>query len=61
MSKYAKGVKWIKELLYQTEFTPERLKVTGAKIINEVAQAKRNGSKLADDLLNGLLYKKGKN
>ncbi|XP_033228376.1 uncharacterized protein C05D11.1-like isoform X2 [Belonocnema kinseyi] len=61
VSKYAKGVQWIKELLYQTEFTPERLKVTGAKIINEVAQAKRNGCKIADDLLNGLLYKKESN
>ena len=59
LSKYAKGVNWIKELLYQTEFTAERLKVTGAKIINDVAQVKRRGNKVVGDLLKGLLYKKG--
>lgn len=58
--KYAKGVQWIKELLYNTEFTPERLKVNGAKILNEVPSVKREGNKMTNDLLKGLLYKKGK-
>ncbi|XP_043476736.1 uncharacterized protein C05D11.1-like [Leptopilina heterotoma] len=57
IAKYAKGVQWIKELLYDTEFTPERLKVNAAKILNEVSSAKREGNLMTSALLKGLLYK----
>ncbi|XP_033227850.1 uncharacterized protein C05D11.1-like [Belonocnema kinseyi] len=61
LSKYTKGVQWIKELLYKTEFPPERLKIIAAKIINDVAQMRRKGYKITGDLLRGLFYKKESN
>lgn len=60
MDKYEKGVQWLKELLYDTELTVDRLKIISAKMVNDVAQVKRNGSKVANDLINGLMYNKGK-
>lgn len=60
MEKYEKGVQWIKELLYETKLTPDRLKITASKIINDVAQFKRQGNKVVNDLMQGLIYKKGK-
>uniref|UniRef100_A0A1B0DIV2 Presequence protease, mitochondrial n=1 Tax=Phlebotomus papatasi TaxID=29031 RepID=A0A1B0DIV2_PHLPP len=35
--KYTTGVKWIKELLHDTEFTVERIRVCVAKMVNDVA------------------------
>ncbi|KAK1127835.1 hypothetical protein K0M31_003327 [Melipona bicolor] len=61
MEKYEKGVQWIKELLYETKLTPDRLKITAAKIVNDVAQFKRQGNKVVNDLMQGLIYKKDSN
>lgn len=58
-AKYSKGIQWIRELLYETELTPERLKIIGAKMINDVAQVKRKGNKVVGDLMKGLIYNKG--
>lgn len=60
MEKYEKGVQWIKELLYETKLTPDRLKITAAKMVNDVAQYKRQGNKIVTDLMQGLIYNKGK-
>ncbi|XP_015601715.1 uncharacterized protein C05D11.1 [Cephus cinctus] len=60
-AKYPKGVQWIKELLYETELTPERLKIIAAKMINDVAQAKRNENKVTGDLMKDLIYNKDSN
>ncbi|KAL7287806.1 hypothetical protein TKK_0018181 [Trichogramma kaykai] len=61
VDKYDKGVKWINDLLYNTRLTAERLKIISTKIINDVAQMKRKGKKLVDDLLKSLIYKKESN
>ncbi|XP_003399672.2 uncharacterized protein C05D11.1 [Bombus terrestris] len=61
MEKYEKGVQWIKELLYETKLTPDRLKITAAKMVNDVAQFKRQGNKIVNDLMQGLIYKKDSN
>ncbi|KAF3427311.1 hypothetical protein E2986_02562 [Frieseomelitta varia] len=61
MEKYEKGVQWIKELLYETKLTPDRLKITATKIVNDVAQFKRQGNKVVNDLMQGLIYKKESN
>lgn len=61
LSKYEKGVQWIKELLYQTEMTTERLKIIATKMINDVAQVKRKGNKIVNDLMKGLTYSKESN
>jgi hypothetical protein len=57
--KYVKGVQWLRELLFNTRLTAERLQLVAAKMANDVAQAKRQGNKVAGALLKGLLYKKG--
>lgn len=61
IEKYEKGVQWIRELLYDTELTSDRLKIIAAKMINDVAQAKRKESKVVGDLMKGLLYNKDSN
>lgn len=59
LSKYKKGVQWIKKLLYQTELISDRLKIIATKMINNVAQIKRRGSKIVSDLMKGLTYNEG--
>lgn len=59
--KYEQGIKWIRELLYDTVLTEERVKVLGTKIVNNVAEIKRKGSSMAYDLMRGLMYGKGSN
>ncbi|KAF4518639.1 hypothetical protein B566_EDAN005966 [Ephemera danica] len=59
--KYSKGVQWLHELLFHTRLTAERLQLVAAKMANDVAQAKRQGNKVAGALLKGMLYKKESN
>jgi len=60
LEKYEKGVQWIKELLYDTELIVDKLKVVATKMSNDVAQLKRKGYQVVNDLMNGLMYNKGK-
>ncbi|XP_071830473.1 uncharacterized protein C05D11.1-like [Apostichopus japonicus] len=41
--KYAAGVNWLQEILCKTQFTKERLNIVATKMVNEVAQLKRDG------------------
>uniref|UniRef100_A0A182Q9C8 Peptidase M16C associated domain-containing protein n=1 Tax=Anopheles farauti TaxID=69004 RepID=A0A182Q9C8_9DIPT len=59
--KYATGIELITELLHKTEFTPERIKVCATKLINEVAQAKREGNSIAKDILKAIRYREQSN
>uniref|UniRef100_U5EMA1 Putative zn2+-dependent endopeptidase insulinase superfamily n=1 Tax=Corethrella appendiculata TaxID=1370023 RepID=U5EMA1_9DIPT len=59
--KYEIGVNWFVELLHNTIFTAERIKVCAAKIINDVAQAKREGYSVVKDLLRGIFYEDDSN
>lgn len=36
------------------------MKITAAKMVNDVAQVKRQGNKVVNDLMKGLIYNKGK-
>lgn len=54
--KYPRGVQWIIDLLQNTEFTAERVRVCAAKIANAVAKAKRNGNAVTRDLLKAIFY-----
>lgn len=54
--KYIRGIQWIVDLLQNTEFTAERIRVCASKISNAVAQAKRNGNSVTHDLLKAILY-----
>lgn len=57
VQKYERGAQWVAEILHQTKFTPERIRVTAAKMANDVAQAKRNGNSIARILLKSIFYK----
>ena len=36
--KYARGVKWVQEVLYKIQFTAERLTIVANKMMNDVAR-----------------------
>lgn len=59
--KYIPGIKWVVDLMNNTEFTVERVRVCAAKIANAVAQAKRNGNSVSKDLLKAVYYKDNSN
>ncbi|XP_063241639.1 uncharacterized protein C05D11.1-like [Bacillus rossius redtenbacheri] len=60
-AKYERCISWIRELLYQTQFTTERVRVIAAKIANDVAQVKRKGNMVVADLMKGLIFTKESN
>lgn len=59
--KYETGINWIAELLHKTEFTPDRVRVCASKMVNDTAQAKREGSSIVKDLLKAMYYEKDSN
>lgn len=59
--KYAKGASWMSEIINKTQFTVNRIRVTAAKMVNDVAQAKRNGNATARALIKAIFYKDGTN
>ncbi|KAL1123834.1 hypothetical protein AAG570_001605 [Ranatra chinensis] len=59
--KFEKGINWIRELLYQTKLTIERVKIIATKIVNHVAEIKRKGDKMVHDLMRDFLYNKDSN
>lgn len=59
--KYNKGVDWLKDLLYHTQFTVERLKIIAQKMANSIASSKRNGMKVVRTVFQDLVYPKGCN
>ncbi|XP_011314165.1 uncharacterized protein C05D11.1 [Fopius arisanus] len=61
MSKYAKGIQWIRELLYDTKFNPERLRIIASKMLNEITICKKKGHKICGDLMRGLMFNKESN
>jgi Zn-dependent M16 (insulinase) family peptidase len=57
--KYNKGVDWLKDLLYHTQFTAERLKIITQKMANSIATLKRSGMKVVRTVFLDLVYPKG--
>lgn len=58
-AKYEKGINWLREILYQTVLTPERLKIMANKMVNDVAQAKRQGRSVVSYVMKGIRYIEG--
>lgn len=42
-SKFEKAVQWLHDILWNTKFTAERLKIVASQILNDIPQAKRDG------------------
>jgi len=58
VSLYSKSIQWLKEILWQTQFTAERLKVEVKKITNDISYFKRNGNFVNSSAHNDLLFDK---
>lgn len=58
-AKYEKGVEWLHDILYNTIFSLERIKIIAAKMNNAVAQAKRSGRDVVAYAMRGLRFCKG--
>ncbi|CAH1271971.1 Hypp4744 [Branchiostoma lanceolatum] len=61
MEKYTKGVQWLRELLFQTQFTVDRLKIIATKMANDVARQKRSGAKVASTIINDMNFQSESN
>jgi Zn-dependent M16 (insulinase) family peptidase len=46
-SQYQKGVQWLHELLYCSQFTAERLSIAAKKILKDISRQKRSGETMA--------------
>ncbi|KAG9001081.1 hypothetical protein FRB93_012461 [Tulasnella sp. JGI-2019a] len=44
VGQYEAGVSWLKDLIYSADFTPERLEVTIAKVLQSLPEMKRDGN-----------------
>ncbi|CAG4968392.1 unnamed protein product [Colias eurytheme] len=58
---YVQVVNHLYEVLYAAELTKERLLVFAQRLINDVAQVRRNGHKMVYDILRDSLYSKDSN
>lgn len=61
IEKYEKAVNWYKEILYNTVFTPERVKTTATRLVSEISQYKRSGGKVTSAIMNGQCYASNSN
>ncbi|XP_071452193.1 uncharacterized protein C05D11.1-like [Hetaerina americana] len=60
-SKYSRGVEWARDILKATKLTPDRLRTIAAKMVNDVAKARRKGNSVTSALIRGLVYNKYSN
>ncbi|KAH8556354.1 Metalloenzyme, LuxS/M16 peptidase-like protein [Umbelopsis sp. PMI_123] len=60
VAKYEKAVQWVRDALWNTKFTPERLKITASKILNDIPQAKRDGRGMANSAMRELQFEREK-
>lgn len=58
-AKYAKGIAWLREFLYETVFDVEVLKIMANKMANNIAQLKRNGRSMVAYAMKAMIYNKG--
>ncbi|RZC37564.1 C05D11.1-like, partial [Asbolus verrucosus] len=61
VAKYEKGVEWLRDILYNTVFAVDRLKIISAKMNNAVAQAKRSGRDIVAYAMRGLRFVENSN
>lgn len=54
--KYERGVRWVKEVLYDLKFSVERIKVVANKMIKDVANYKRNGRRVVGSILKDIVF-----
>lgn len=57
-SKFDTGIAWLRDVLFQSEFTKERLEITLAKVQQSLPEMKRDGSSMARSVFSDLTYDK---
>lgn len=57
-TKYDTGISWIRDVLFQSEFTKERLEVTLAKVQQSLPEMKRDGNSMSRSVFSDLVYDK---
>ncbi|KAG2209536.1 hypothetical protein INT47_008380 [Mucor saturninus] len=55
-SKFEKAVQWLHDILWNTKFTAERLKIVASQILNDIPQAKRDGHDMGSATMRALQY-----
>ena len=55
-----KGVDWLRDILYNTKFTAERLRVVAKRMSSDIAGYKRKGNIVVRTLLRSLIFTPGK-
>lgn len=57
--KYELGVKWLREILYQTKFPAERIKVIAKRMNNDISKYKRKGNCVLKALIRSIVFTGG--
>ncbi|KAG0050248.1 hypothetical protein BGZ83_004990 [Gryganskiella cystojenkinii] len=55
-AKYSEGIDWLQKMTWNTRFDVERLKVITTKLLNDIPQQKRDGSRMARACMDVLTY-----
>ncbi|KAI8097852.1 Metalloenzyme, LuxS/M16 peptidase-like protein [Gilbertella persicaria] len=53
-SKFEKSIQWLRDILWNTKLTPERLKIVASQILNDIPQAKRDGHDMGNATMRAL-------
>ncbi|KAK7070200.1 hypothetical protein SK128_011894, partial [Halocaridina rubra] len=61
MEKYVRGVQWLREILFSTQFNADRIRVKANKLLNSIGEYKRSGSKILQLMYNDVNFKKDTN
>ncbi|XP_041369326.1 uncharacterized protein C05D11.1-like [Gigantopelta aegis] len=59
--KYATGVNWLKELLFQTQFTAERISIIANRMTNDIAAFKRSGQMITRTIMRDIIFSRDSN
>lgn len=61
ISKYQKAVNWYREILFKTVFDPERIKTTVTRMVSDISQLKRSGSKVTSAICSAMSHQSNSN
>ncbi|XP_069943754.1 uncharacterized protein C05D11.1 isoform X1 [Cherax quadricarinatus] len=61
MPKYERGVQWMHEILFKSQFSAHRVKVKATKLINSIGENKRNGPKVLQLMFHDVVFRNDSN
>lgn len=57
VSKHQNAIDWVSDILYNSVFSPERIKTIATRMLSDISQLKRSGSKMNNSVMGTLLYR----